>query len=489
MLKKITFLFFILLSVIVNAQNWQVVHLGENKFFTKNGYPLQATRVDSATLSGTDSLFYNFFTHDEYTGGGCIDTLAPSWIGRKILLENSGRNVFFNINNDSIFIQTHASLGFSWHLYDFPSGDYFQATVSYSGIQFIGAVSDSVKEISIVRKNATGVIVSDFFNGKKITISKNNGIVALFGMRYFPQVFFLPADTINYVYNPAVHLLTRAEIYDYNVGDEIAYQYSCGGAPGCIMLRKVLDKWYSTASDTVFYRLQYVTQCTTIVPPPPSPYGLAYTTTTDTQVVFYTNLADKLFLKMPSEYTIFPGNVLANVEHYSIDNSYCGRDMYRSISTQYYFDGTCYLPAFEPHVIYNVYINGFGGPFMEQDNDLSGPGFCSGQILYMNKAGIDTCGTAPVFVGIQELAANKMSVSLFPNPCQEKFTLSLSTQNNLEKRTDVQIFALDGRIVKTVEIQPSSTNLIQVEIVVSELTNGLYFLKAGEQTIKIAISK
>lgn len=475
------------MSVVTSAQNWQTVRLGENKFFKKNGYPTQATRIDSVTVSGLDSVFYNFFTHDNNVGG-CIDTVAPSWFGRKVFAKSGGENIFLNYNNDSIRIKTNGLLGETWHLYDFSSGDYFQATVSYSGVQLIGAASDSIKEISIVRKNSAGVIVSNVFNGKKITISQNNGIIGLFDMRYFPQVFLLPADTMNYVYNPSVHVLTRGEIYDYNVGDEIAYHYACGGAPGCITLRKVLNKWYSTASDTVFYRLQYITQCTTIVPPPPSPYGLAYATTTDTQTVFYTNLLDKLFLKMPSENTIIPFGSFAEVENYSIDNSSCGMDTYRDYSTQYYFDGTCYVAAFEPHIISNLYINGFGGPFLEQDNDLSGPGFCSGNILYMNKAGGAVCGTAPVFVGIAEIASNKNNVELFPNPNEGAFTLSFNNMNSFVYTKNIQIYAIDGRLMKNIEIELSN-NVHRLNIAVPELSSGLYFLKIGQQSVKFSILK
>lgn len=486
MLKKITFLSFILLSVVTSAQNWQTVRLGENKFFEKNGYPTQATRIDSVSLSGSDSIFYNFFTHDN--NGVCIDTLAPSWIGRKILVENSGRNVFFNYFNDSVVIKTNAPLGSSWHLYDFASGDYFQATVTYSGLQLIGAASDSIKEISIVRKNSSGVIVSNVFNGKKITISQNNGIIGLFNMKYFPQVFLLPADTLNYIYNPNLHLLTRGEVYNYTIGDEIAYQQSCNGAPGCITLRTVLDKWYSTTSDTVFYKLQYVTQCTTIVPPPPNPYGLAYSTTIDTQTVFYTNLSDLLITKMPGEYSLIPFGIFAAVDYYNFDNSECGYETYTTVSSQYYFDVTCYVVAFEPHVISNLYISGFGGPFLQQNNDLGGPSFCSGNILYMNKVGGAVCGTAPLFVGIAEIASNKNNVELFPNPNEGVFTLNFNNPNSFADNRLIQIYTIDGRLIKNIVFDTNS-GINHFNIAVPELSDGLYFLKAGQQIIKFTVLK
>ena len=66
------------------------------------------------------------------------------------------------------------------------------------------------------------------------------------------------------------------------------------------------------------------------------------------------------------------------------------------------------------------------------------------------------------------------SIFVFPNPVKEKLTV-----NGVKKGTLIGLYDLSGGLLQTIPAEENSTN-----INVSALQQGVFFLRAGEQTIK-----
>ena len=75
-------------------------------------------------------------------------------------------------------------------------------------------------------------------------------------------------------------------------------------------------------------------------------------------------------------------------------------------------------------------------------------------------------------VGVTETSGTTPFLS--PNPVHDAFTL-----RNLNGEETIQIYALDGRLIKSMEV----TSEQRIEI--SDLPIGIYLVKAGDQTLKM----
>ena len=84
-----------------------------------------------------------------------------------------------------------------------------------------------------------------------------------------------------------------------------------------------------------------------------------------------------------------------------------------------------------------------------------------------------TCISFSGFAGIENIETAS-SISVFPNPVQTFLTVA-----GADKNMKINLFDLNGRLLKSVPAQDNST-----EINVSSLTSGLYLLQVGEQVIR-----
>ena len=75
-------------------------------------------------------------------------------------------------------------------------------------------------------------------------------------------------------------------------------------------------------------------------------------------------------------------------------------------------------------------------------------------------------------VGVSE--ASDATVSLSPNPAHNAFTL-----RNLEGKENISIYALDGRLVKSMEVTGNQS------IDINDLPIGLYLVKTQSSTLKM----
>lgn len=152
-----------------------------------------------------------------------------SWIGNQIVVNENGMNVFFNRNNDSIFISTSITLNGSCKFYKCSNGSYYQADVTdISLIQFLG-VDDSAKTFVLQYYNSFGEPQYSVHNGREIIVTQHYGIYKTINFRDFPDFGGNTYQVVDHVLIGLSNLetgykkLTFGDIYDFNINDEFHY--------------------------------------------------------------------------------------------------------------------------------------------------------------------------------------------------------------------------------------------------------------------------
>ena len=75
--------------------------------------------------------------------------------------------------------------------------------------------------------------------------------------------------------------------------------------------------------------------------------------------------------------------------------------------------------------------------------------------------------------GIEDVSDVNNAVHLYPNPTKTMLTIENATEN-------VQIFDITGRLL--INVENKETNLLQINV--SHLSKGMYFVKIGNYTTK-----
>lgn len=226
-----------------------------------------SARIDSVAISGTETSYFamrQIRTDDN----GCYTPQGASWLGDVVKQDAEGNFhfIFHPLSpSDSAYkylIKSGAALGIPWRFYNLHTIDhYIEAEVTQiSLLTFIG-ISDSVKIITLQRKNAAGQNVSDPINGQKILLSKNYGLIRVPKFDEFNEtlVFYGLCGKTNPVTGRT--LLTFEEIFDFQPGDEFHIQYKNSNyalfypTESGSIIRQVLDRITSSNSDTITYKI------------------------------------------------------------------------------------------------------------------------------------------------------------------------------------------------------------------------------------------
>ena len=229
-MRQLANLFFCMIVTCTYGQDWQTIKSNQTHYFANNdtSYVL-ATRTDSTDFISGDSVFYSFRTlrAGDPSISGCEYQIKPCWFGEKVIVEPDGSNIYFNGESDSIFIETFANLNDTFLVYTYPTGEYIKAWVSDVSEMEVLGITDSVKTLSLFTNS------SSFDLGvEKFLLSKNFGFAGLFPFYSFPEEYVIP-DEVHWSpidgelqlvgsenMGVGVTRMTRAEIYDYNIGDE-----------------------------------------------------------------------------------------------------------------------------------------------------------------------------------------------------------------------------------------------------------------------------
>ena len=174
MKKTLLFATFLLHTVCVFAQDYQLINSDRITHFLNENSEIHSIRIDSNFVLGEDTFFYNHkILREELDPNGCGFILSDStWMGAEIILRNNGNYIFFNEENDSILINSLAFLNDKWILYKFENGDFVEATLTEVYAQEIFGLEDSIKVLSLQAKNNLGVDITHLMNGKKYLFLK-----------------------------------------------------------------------------------------------------------------------------------------------------------------------------------------------------------------------------------------------------------------------------------------------------------------------------
>jgi hypothetical protein len=197
-MKRFIITFFILLnSLFVFCQNWQGFQAGDTSYFTStssiqdtfnDGY-LKCIWIDSISTINADSVFHFNKAIDYQQNNGCHLPNGPSWLGSEFIKKANGNELYFNNNNDTIFINNQAQLNDSWVLLKDSNNLSYVATISNIDTITVNGVLDSSKEITIQVYNGA-ILLNHFYTNKKFVISKSNGFVNIVSLLFFPYTTY-----------------------------------------------------------------------------------------------------------------------------------------------------------------------------------------------------------------------------------------------------------------------------------------------------------
>lgn len=255
----------------------------------------------------------------------------------------------------------------------------------------------------------------------------------------------------------SAQILTNAQVYDFQPGDIFQYQhteYYDMGTPCYLpsittyVTDSVISKYYSAASDTVFYTI--FTRAYT--PNGCSPFTLptysSYTTTKH-----YTDLNDT------AEH-FFAFSCAPIIDSFYID--YCSR----SVWTRHTVNTGC----FEEVQWTSLLIEGCGA-YVSFRGGYGGEAHFSNTLTFYKKNGIP-CGTA-VNVGITETEANLTDVYAYSDATNGTITLNYSLLDT--KTADIFLYDISGALISSYKLQQG----INKQLVMNKqaLSNGIYFYK------------
>ncbi len=235
------------------------------------------------------------------------------------------------------------------------------------------------------------------------------------------------------------NISTVSEIYDYEVGDVFHWEYEGSSqSEGYIKLSniEILEKYYSTENDTVFYK-RFIRQQES-GSANPDPVIAEYTDT-----VYYTDLD-------------------ALINNGNIDDIYQSPDLFngRKINEV--------LIYADPETWNFSYIEGCGRMMYYTGGSLGQTSILD-ELIYFKKG--DEIWGNPVYVSVE--SKEKEQLKLYPNPSDGVVTIS----SLFEKDSKLLVYNVTGRLVKTVSLVASAEQ--QVDL--NELQTGVYLLQVNSK--------
>ena len=524
-MKNLLPLIFLLTAYCSSAQNYNCLQRGVKPFYTNgNGY-LRGMRIDSVTVSGSDTIFHPYHTPRVVALNGNyfidpLDSVGGSWLGKNVIKHTNGTFRFDDEWYDSIVIKTQAHLGDTWTFFKDTTNISYKATLTAIDTMTILGIIDSVKKITI-EADVSGVMnTADPVNNFQIILSKNHGFVQVFDLYTFPYHvqgnygmairgvdYYLDlvlnnlicncdmgmpnyVTTVNSIFKLVpFHNPTLMELYNFSVGEVLEFddqntEYSGNYTSDQITLDTVLSKTYTATS--VNYTFAERGRYTVTTYPPPATttsysYGLA-SRSYDTTLLIDTTLMPEEW-NQPNFYHFFPK---ANYDSGSVcPDTVCIVD----VNNIAYPSG---VVIFETETMVaggssfignstNTYSIGLGLSIISFNNYTAstsgGPAYSeTGNYVYDNNHG-HTCGgyESILPVSVPQINAITNDIIIFPNPA----TTQLTIQSNNHPIIQLSITNLLGQTIYT-----QQPNITKTQVDISALQPGIYFVKINGTDVR-----
>ncbi len=409
------------------AQDYQTVRSDRIAYFDDQYGNIKCIRIDSI-VNQPDSVFFTF-PNIQQLDYDCFTPKGGSWIGNKLIIQNTGFDIFFNKNNDTIKIKRTAKLNEQWISFEIKDSISIVAKVTdFDTLEIIG-ILDSTKTISFQAYNKNMTPINHCLNNMTIILSKFYGLVKAFNFYLFPccecenylNENFQEFNLIG-LSKPQIGIqnLTWFNVFDFQTGDEIhsLYTEDCWGSGwnDYSITQKTIVKYLSRIDypDSIVYEIEIKRS--------------KYTRWIDTSSFDFINDTRKqkvvpnlIFDKLPGEpiieeheaYTYFMtnGKILSKTEPSDYEKIW---PSYDSCWRNCCVDG-CF-PSY-------TYLKGLGGAYYWCDNYFFCLGGTENKLVYYKKGEI-TWGTPLIVTNINDIN-QKENIIVFPNPAKDILCLSI----------------------------------------------------------------
>ncbi|MFZ4402296.1 MAG: T9SS type A sorting domain-containing protein [Bacteroidales bacterium] len=255
-------------------------------------------------------------------------------------------------------------------------------------------------------------------------------------------------------------ILTKGQIFDFNINDE--FHYNNSNKPPNATRFVIVGKHFSALNDTVFYIEHFDNYYTQFSSNPVSHLDYFFNSYNDT--VYYTNLDtpyDSAYINWPVNDTV--GNWFNDTLYYS--TYLCGNLIYKYTA--------CIHCIFEGN--YYSYQYGQGLGLVESIHQYPGnPQIDDEYYLKYYKKGTVTCGFPDTTtLSIKNYEKIIPNINIYPNPATSNVTINLQQLTHLQNTT-VSIYDIQGKLLLQQNItQP------QTELNIASLAKGIYVVKVN----------
>jgi hypothetical protein len=464
----------ILVTTGLQAQNFQTVNSGRIAYFTTSGEDFQFLRIDSTCFNG-DSVFYpnRCLNYLNNMGHECFSPYQPSWAGSKVVVHTDGANVYFNRENDSIVIKTHAKPGETWLVYHKNDSISISGEVVVFDTASVLGHLDTVKTIRFQVLDFSGEKRDNRLNNMEVSISQNFGWIKAINFNSFPNFSGTSAifqdfvsGTLVGIDNPPLGIqnLTWWEVFDFQPGDIIHNQnrsVRCG-VTDTTRIQKIINKYLDRKdfTDSIVYIIDRTEMETIIVDQESTLFLL--NDTVKSKIVF-SNLD---FDKLSGEPIITDNKKNCEILYQCNTSGQISKEFYQFGLPMVKTDNECWEMIHYEGTGRLSYKKGLG----EYYHFSLGPCYEEELSLVYYKKGSVTWGTPFDFTGVETFVTSK-NLNVYPNPASDKICIET---NGISDPFTFELFSSSGSMVFRQIIHSP-----QKDVDIKSFDDGIYFYKVS----------
>ncbi|GEM_PF-717938 len=408
-----------------------------------------------------------YFSHNlKWSDGDCAIT-ETSFIGEHYLMLNTGEDLFFNQQGDTIRINTLALEGETWMVYQDENIHVEGEVLSHDPDYFMG-LTDSVKNIGFSVYDQAGEPVVHPLNLKNIRLSQSYGMVQTLNFLNFPGgspdeltgIREFPLEGVARV-KAGIQNLTWLDVFDFQPGDQLHILESSSKQGNGIENKKIY---------TFFHRINYPDSVTYHIQRKILQHQTNYSdgTTTDT-------LIHDTIVSVFQPHDVFDRFALEPVFHngdnqFSVNTQIRGQWPFavsKKLNYRWFSgDGDCFTEDSFHGCFMHTYHKGLGGPYYTCDF-VEPPGSEKRELVYFKKE--EEVWGSPLVITSANILCHKNSTRVFPNPVSGSFYVDLKPGM---APAGITLTDLAGKLVLSHELQAE-----QQSINVEHLKAGVYLFR------------